>query len=112
MPGFILYLYKLSCMSIMKNKNFKIALLLFGLMGCLSIVLCLVTGNSDPFIQYISYAILFSFPPILYLSGIFYLVYSMIRKKTNLIASIILFVVATIIFLLFYILAIVAVIIG
>lgn len=75
-------------------------------------ILCFVTGNNDPFIECFSYVVLLLFPPILYLSGIFYLAYSIIKKEANIIISIILSIFATAIFLLFYILAIIAVIIG
>jgi len=96
----------------MKNKNYKNALLLFGLMGYLSIVLCFVSGNSDPFIKYITETVSVIFPPILYMWGIIYLINSMIEKKTNIIASIILCVLATILFLSFYGLAVIAILIG
>ena len=85
----------------MKNKNFRIALLLFGLMSGLSIILCLVAGNDNPFIEFISIILICS-PPILYISGIFKLISSMIEKETNIIVSILLGILATILFSLFY----------
>ena len=99
-------------MYILKNKKIKKALLLFGIMGYLSIVLCFVSGNRDPFIQFISETVSFISPPILYVYGIIYLIDSMTEKKTNMIASIILCVLATTIFLLFYGLAIIAILVG
>ena len=94
---------------IMKNKNFKKSLLLFGAMSGLSIILCLIVGNSlvgngaypAAFIQFIA-SILMIFLPIFYVWGIIYLINLMIQKKTHIIASIILCVLATIIIWSFY----------
>ena len=96
-------------MYIMKNKYFKKLLLLFGSMSGLSIILCQIVGSSlvgkgaypAPFIDFIC-SILLIFLPILYVWGIIYAINLMIEKKTNIIASIILCVLATIIIWSFY----------
>ena len=93
----------------MKNKNFKKSLLLFGTMSGLSIILCQIVGSSlvgngaypTLFIQFIV-SILLLCLPIFYVWGVVYLIKLMSEKKTYISASIILCVLTTIVIWSFY----------
>jgi len=75
-------------MNMMKNKNFKKSLLLFGTMSGLSIILCQIVGSSlvgngaypTLFIQFIV-SILLLCLPIFYVWGVVYLIKLMSKKN-------------------------------
>ena len=95
------------------KKYFKIALLSFGAMSISSIIFFLgvISGDKSFFIDFISSAIMIC-SPILYLSGFTLLIISMFEKEAKIIISIMLGILATIIFLFFYGFSVVLILIG
>jgi hypothetical protein len=96
----------------MKVRNSIITSLLFLLMGCLSVVFCHVSGYSGSYVRYFSEVVLCLLPPFLYGLGIIYVIDSIGKKEANVILSIILCVIATVVIFLFYVSSVFAILIG